>query len=167
MKRVAPSILAARLTPTAAQGIGMVLHELATNAAKYGALSNSEGRVRVSWKVAAVQESTFTMQWLEEGGPTVAAPSHNGYGQIVIGSMVEAAVDCTAEIDYRQSGLSWKLSAPVAGAMEGRCPSISSSTRASLLSRTARRWRTTSKLCSSTPASKSPAWLENSKRRLR
>ena len=108
-----------RLTPAAAQGIGMALHELATNAAKYGALSNSEGRVRISWQVVAAKEPTFTMQWLEEGGPTVAAPSHNGYGQIVIGSMVEAAVDGTAEIDYRESGLSWKLSAPVADALEG------------------------------------------------
>ena len=108
-----------RLTPAAAQGIGMALHELATNAAKYGALSNSEGRVRIAWQVVAAQEPMFTMQWLEEGGPTVAAPSHNGYGQIVIGSMVEAAVDGTAEIDYRESGLSWKLSAPVADALEG------------------------------------------------
>ena len=108
-----------RLTPAAAQGIGMALHELATNAAKYGALSNSDGRVHISWQVAAAQEPTFTMQWLEEGGPTVAAPSHNGYGQMVIGSMAEAAVDGTVEIDYRESGLSWKLSAPVADALEG------------------------------------------------
>ena len=108
-----------RLTPAAAQGIGMALHELATNAAKYGALSNSEGRVRISWQVAAAQEPTFTMQWLEEGGPTVAAPSHNGYGQIVIGSMAEAAVGGTTEIDYLESGFSWKLSAPVADALEG------------------------------------------------
>jgi CRP-like cAMP-binding protein len=70
-------------------------------------------------QVIAAQEPTFTMQWLEEGGPTVAAPSHNGYGQIVIGSMAAAAVDGTAEIDYRESGLSWKLSAPVADALEG------------------------------------------------
>jgi len=108
-----------RLTPAAAQGIGMALHELATNAVKYGALSNDDGRVHISWRVAAAQKPTFTMQWLEEGGPTVAAPSHNGYGQIVIGSMAEAAVDGTAEIDYRESGLSWKLSAPVADALEG------------------------------------------------
>ena len=107
------------LSPAAAQGIGMALHELATNAAKYGALSNSEGRVHITWQVAAAQDPTFTMQWLEEGGPTVAAPSHHGYGQIVIGSMAEAAVDGTAEIDYRESGLSWKLSAPVADALEG------------------------------------------------
>jgi PAS domain S-box-containing protein len=107
------------LTPAAAQGIGMALHELATNAVKYGALSNSDGRVRISWQVAAAQEPTFTMQWLEEGGPPVAAPSHIGYGQIVIGSMAAAAVDGTAEIDYQESGLSWKLSAPVADALEG------------------------------------------------
>jgi PAS domain S-box-containing protein len=108
----------ARLTAAAAQGIGMALHELATNAGKYGSLSNSEGRVRISWQVAAAQEPTFTMQWLEEGGPTVANPSHNGYGQMVIGSMAQAAVNGTAEIEYRESGLSWKLSAPVAETLE-------------------------------------------------
>jgi two-component sensor histidine kinase len=102
----------------AGQAMAMVLHELATNAAKYGALSNSEGRVCISWQVVAAQEPTFTIEWLEEGGPTVAAPNHNGYGQIVIGSMVEAAVVGTAEIDYRESGLFWKLSAPVAEALE-------------------------------------------------
>ena len=77
----------------------MALHELATNAAKYGALSNSEGRVHITWQVAAAQDPTFTMQRLEEGGPTVAAPSHHGYGQIVIGSMAEAAVVTTFVIE--------------------------------------------------------------------
>ena len=107
-----------RLTPAAAQAIGMALHELATNATKYGALLNSDGRVHISWQVAAAREPTFTMQWLELGGPTVAAPNHHGFGQIVIGRMAEAAVDGTAEIDYRASGLSWKLSARVADALE-------------------------------------------------
>jgi two-component system CheB/CheR fusion protein len=108
----------ARLRPAAAQGIGMALHELATNASKYGALSNKRGRVRISWQIAAAREPMFTMQWLEEGGPKVAAPTHKGFGQIVIGRMVEAAVDGTAEIDYRENGLSWKLSAPIADALE-------------------------------------------------
>ena len=108
-----------RLTPTAAQGVGMALHELATNAAKYGALSNREGRVRIFWQVAVVKKPTFLISWLEEGGPTVAAPTRTGFGQMVIGSMAEAAVHGTAETDYRESGFSWKLSAPVADALEG------------------------------------------------
>jgi PAS domain S-box-containing protein len=105
-----------RLTPAAAQGVGMALHELATNAAKYGALSNREGRVRIFWQV---KKPTFLISWLEEGGPTVAAPTHTGFGQMVIGSMVESAVAGTVEFDYRESGFSWKLSAPFAGTLEG------------------------------------------------
>jgi two-component sensor histidine kinase len=109
----------AQLTPGAAQGIGMALHELATNAAKYGALSNREGRVRIFWEVAVAKKPTFLISWLEEGGPTVAPPTHTGFGQMVIGSMAESAVDGTVELEYRESGLSWKLSAPVPDTLEG------------------------------------------------
>ena len=108
----------ARLTPAAAQGIGMALHELATNAGKYGALSNGEGRVHISWQVNAANKPTFFMSWLEEGGPNVTPPTRKGFGQMVIGRMVEAAVDGTAQIDYRESGFSWRLSAPFADMME-------------------------------------------------
>ena len=107
----------ARLKPAAAQGIGMALHELATNAGKYGALSNGEGRVHISWQ-ASTLNPTFTMSWLEEGGPDVIPPTRKGFGQMVIGRMVEASVDGNAEIDYRQSGFSWKLSAPFADSLE-------------------------------------------------
>ena len=109
---------AARLTPAAAEGIGMALHELATNAGKYGALSNSEGRVRISWQVTTADKPTFSMLWSEDGGPSVASPTRKGFGQTVIGRMVEAAVDGTAEIDYRESGVSWKLSALVTNTLE-------------------------------------------------
>jgi two-component sensor histidine kinase len=101
------------LTMAAAQGIGMALHELATNAAKYGALSNLEGQVRITWQITSVPKAAFSMSWLEVGGPKVAAPTRKGFGQIVIGRMAEAAVDGTAEIVFREKGLSWSLSAPV------------------------------------------------------
>jgi PAS domain S-box-containing protein len=102
-----------RLTMAAAQGIGMALHELATNAAKYGALSNLEGQVRITWQVTSAAKPAFSMAWLEDGGPKVAAPTRKGFGQIVIGRMAEAAVDGVAEIVFREKGLSWSLSAPV------------------------------------------------------
>ena len=95
----------------------MALHELATNAGKYGALSSGEGRVHISWQVGAAETPTFMMSWLEEGGTKVARPTRKGFGQMVIGRMVEAAVDGKAEIDYRESGLSWKLCAPFAGTL--------------------------------------------------
>ena len=118
------------LTPAAAQGIGMALHELATNAVKYGALSNAEGQVRISWHVDMAGQPAFSMSWLEEGGPKVSPPSRKGFGQIVIGRMAEAAVNGTAEIDYRESGLFWKLSAPFADALgRGRVASPASDVR--------------------------------------
>ena len=107
-----------RLNPAAAQGIGMALHELATNAGKYGALSNGDGRVRISWQIAAAPKSDFHMSWLEEGGPVVAPPTRSGFGQIVIKRMVEASVDGSAEIDYFASGFSWKLRASLADTLD-------------------------------------------------
>ena len=102
------------LSPSAAQGIGMALHELATNAAKYGALSNASGRVHINWGHIAAVKPGFTLQWREEGGPEVAPPTRKGYGNTVIGRMVEASVGGTVEIEYRKTGLFWKLTAPAA-----------------------------------------------------
>ncbi len=107
----------ARLNMAAAQGIGMALHELATNAAKYGALSNREGIVRVAWHLTTAIESVFSMSWLEDGGPKVVAPTRNGFGQMVIGRMVEAAVQGVAKIVFREHGLSWSLSTSAAEAL--------------------------------------------------
>ena len=104
---------AINLSPSAAQGIGMALHELATNAVKYGALSNAIGQVRITWNLATA-EPGFTLQWLEEGGPEVGPPTRKGYGNTVIGRMVEASVGGSVEIAYRKTGLFWKLTAPAA-----------------------------------------------------
>ncbi len=108
----------ARLTPAAAQGVGMALHELATNAAKYGALSNTGGRVHINWQISATSTPEFVMTWFEHGGPTVAPPTHQGFGRMVIGRMAELAVGGTAEIDYRECGLCWKLCAPAKNTLE-------------------------------------------------
>lgn len=112
-----------QLSPVAAQGIGMALHELATNAAKYGSLSNLEGRVLVSWHISSGTTSRgrpiLTLQWREEGGPKVHPPEHQGFGQLVIGRMAEAAVDGRADIDYPESGLCWTLTGSVMGSLKG------------------------------------------------
>lgn len=105
-------------TPSAAQGIGMALHELATNAAKYGALSNDRGVVRISWQVTASTQSLFSMSWEEEGGPPVSPPTRKGFGQTVIGPMAEASVDGTIEMKYAKKGFSWSLNALVADILE-------------------------------------------------
>jgi two-component sensor histidine kinase len=107
----------ARLTAEAAQGIGMALHELATNAVKYGSLSNDRGQVRIVWQVTAGTDPVFSMAWLENGGPKVDAPTRNGFGQIVIGRMAAAAVQGTAKSIYEETGLQWHLSAPLENAL--------------------------------------------------
>jgi PAS domain S-box-containing protein len=102
---------AARLRPDAAQGIGMALHELATNAAKYGSLSTSQGRVLVSWRVDHSAEPSFTIGWIEQGGPKVSPPERRGFGHTVIGPIAESAVDGKVEIDFLETGLTWRLDA--------------------------------------------------------
>ena len=106
------------LTPPAAQGVGMALHELATNAAKYGALSNIYGRVTIKWHVVTHDLPEFQITWIEEGGPPVQPPNHCGFGQILIGRMAEAAVGGTAELRYLESGVFWKLTGPVTNTLE-------------------------------------------------
>ncbi len=110
---------ALRLGADAAQAIGMALHELATNAGKYGALSNAEGRVRISWTVSDGPESPFEMAWTEEGGPEVVAPRKPGFGQTVIVNMAERAVGGHAELAYLKSGVKWTFAAPVDCILEG------------------------------------------------
>ena len=105
------------LTPDAAQGIGMALHELGTNAAKYGALSNDVGTVLISWQVTKGPSPAFSMSWLERGGPKVRPPTRAGFGQTVIGRMAQSAVQGVAEISFAEAGLSWSLTAPAANVL--------------------------------------------------
>ncbi len=110
---------AVQLSPAAAQALGMALHELATNAAKYGALSNGEGRVLVAWEVSEKgREICFQMRWIEEGGPPCAAPPRRGFGHTVMVEMVEQALDAEVRLGINAAGLAWELSAPAARAIE-------------------------------------------------
>jgi two-component sensor histidine kinase len=95
------------------------MHELATNAAKYGALSNDDGLVRIGWSLAATEDAPqFCMRWLEEGGPKVVAPTRKGFGQKVVVSMVEQTVKGEVEVDYHETGVAWKLMSPVQSTVE-------------------------------------------------
>jgi PAS domain S-box-containing protein len=104
-----------RLKAASAQAIGLALHELATNAGKYGALSTDTGRVGVGW---GTDGDTFTVSWTEREGPPVSAPKRRGFGTIVIEAMAERSVDGTVALDYAPSGLTWRLTCPVANALE-------------------------------------------------
>jgi PAS domain S-box-containing protein len=104
-----------RLNPASAQAIGLALHELATNAGKYGALSTDRGRVDVCW---GSNGDTLTISWTEREGPPVSAPTRRGFGTIVMEAMAERSVDGTVELDYAPSGLTWRLTCPAASALE-------------------------------------------------
>jgi PAS domain S-box-containing protein len=104
-----------RLNPASAQAIGLALHELATNAGKYGALSTDAGRVDISW---GSDGGTLTMSWTEREGPPVSAPKRRGFGTIVMETMAERSVDGKVNLDYAPSGLTWRLTCPAANALE-------------------------------------------------
>jgi PAS domain S-box-containing protein len=98
--------------PTAMiQSIGLALHELATNAAKYGALSTPQGRVDIVWQVDPHPNGTgaVRLRWVESGGPPVSPPERRGFGQIVIERTVARAVSGEVDLDYRPEGLIWEL----------------------------------------------------------
>jgi two-component sensor histidine kinase len=108
------------LAPVAAQTMGMALHELATNAVKYGALSDGEGRVAVSWDASSdTDRSRFVMSWREEGGPRVTTPRRRGFGHSVVVRMVEHALDAEVGLEWPPTGLEWQVSAPVASVLAG------------------------------------------------
>jgi PAS domain S-box-containing protein len=105
-----------RLNPASAQTIGLALHELATNAGKYGALSTERGRVDIGWGMT--DGGTFTMSWTEREGPPVTAPKRRGFGTLVMETMAERSVDGVVDLDYALSGLTWRLTCPAANALE-------------------------------------------------
>ena len=97
----------------AAEAISMALFELATNAAKYGPLQTPEGGVAVTWGTeGGVDAERFILDWHETGGPPVEEPSQTGFGSILTGRVLEAAVQGTVERSYAPEGLRWRLDAP-------------------------------------------------------
>jgi two-component sensor histidine kinase len=104
-----------RLKPEAAQSIGLALHELATNAGKYGALSNNKGRIDIWWQATA---NMFTMSWTENEGPPVVTPTRRGFGSTVISTMAKHSLDGEVALYYARSGLMWRLTCPAANALE-------------------------------------------------
>ena len=98
------------LEPVTAQAIAVTLHELATNAAKYGALSAPEGKVRVEWSRAA--DGRLVLRWTEAGGPPVKAPTRQGFGTRVMESMVRGQLKGEVRLDWRAEGLACEIALP-------------------------------------------------------
>src|SRR5712671_1252770 len=104
-----------RLNAAAAQAIGLALHELATNAGKYGALSVDAGCVDVGWRL---DSDIFAMSWTERNGPPVSQPKRRGFGSTVVDAMVKQTVNGEVQLDYIPSGVVWNLTCPAANALE-------------------------------------------------
>lgn len=99
------------LKPNGAQDLGLVLHELATNASKYGALSSPTGRVLITWSVviASTAAAVFKMTWKEEDGPPVVPPARTGFGYTVIKDMMAKAHTAEISMDFAPKGLVWQM----------------------------------------------------------
>ena len=105
-----PSIV---LNPSAAQTLGLALHELWSNAVRYGALSNDAGCVNVRWKLDETNgEPRFEMEWREHGGPPPPRKPSLGFGSIVIERMVAAGLPGDASLTFEDEGVHWRVSAP-------------------------------------------------------
>ena len=98
------------LSPTAVQYLGMAFHELATNAAKYGALSKSDGRVEVTWQTT--KDARLQLKWRELNCEAVA-PTSRGFGSTVLERIAPAAVSGTGRIGFEEGCLTWTLDAPI------------------------------------------------------
>jgi len=102
------------LTASAAQTVGLALHELATNAIKYGAWSVPAGQVTLEWAFDdKAGQPQLRLRWIERGGPPVERPTRKGFGHVVIENMVAQSVDGEVHVDYNPKGMRWTLSIPI------------------------------------------------------
>lgn len=101
-----------RVNADAAQAIGMALHELATNATKYGALSNETGTIEIDWRISSDPEPEFSIRWEEQDGPAVTEPKHKGFGEKVIKEMAARSLLGEVDLTYNPAGVVWHLTAP-------------------------------------------------------
>jgi two-component sensor histidine kinase/CheY-like chemotaxis protein len=97
------------LEPRTAQTLALALHELSTNAAKYGALSELAGRVSLTWEL---KPDRLVLRWTETDGPPVQVPASPGFGIRVIGASVERQLEGDVEFDWQPQGLCCTMSVP-------------------------------------------------------
>ncbi|KQY91736.1 sensor histidine kinase [Brevundimonas sp. Root1423] len=111
--RVTLNGLPVALGPASALSLGMIFHELATNAAKYGALSAPEGRVLVDWSVSNQARPVLHLSWREMGGPPVLEPARRGFGSRLIERNVRHDLAGEVKLDYASEGFSADFSIPL------------------------------------------------------
>ena len=102
-----------RIAPKPAVSLALALHELATNAAKYGALSAETGCVELSWSADPGEKFGFTMHWCEKGGPPVSPPQRRGFGSRLIQRGLASELDGEVTLEYRPEGVCCEIRAPL------------------------------------------------------
>ena len=105
-KRIVAEGPSINLASQQALGLSLAIHELATNAAKYGALSTEEGRVAIKWGLV---DGVFAFDWIETGGPSVHDPDHRGFGSRLIEQIVGSYFDGDGRIDFDAGGIQFHL----------------------------------------------------------
>lgn len=103
------------LLPSAAETIGLAIHELATNSLKYGAISSDAGEISVSWAVVGdgSEGPRLRLSWVETGGPPVTPPSRRGFGTMMFEHSPRIALSATVITEYLSEGFHWAVEAPV------------------------------------------------------
>jgi len=115
LKLTGPNI---RLLPRAALALSLALHELATNAGKYGALSIDSGRVDVDWTVTN-EPPAFSLRWAESGGPLVKMPERRGFGSRLIERGLAHDLDGDIRLEFKPAGVTCTIAAPIDGIIKG------------------------------------------------
>ena len=111
------------LRPQAAVAVSMALHELATNAVKYGALSAPGGSVDVDWRVEAAEvPPRLVIDWRETGGPPVAKPSQRGFGSTLIERGISYELDGRVVLDFAPEGVRCRMEIPLTAEMGSMIP---------------------------------------------
>jgi len=114
------------LTSSATHAVAMVIHELTTNAAKYGALSRSNGRVSVQWTLTTKDPSveTLTLEWKETGGPEVSVPARQGYGSSVIRDLLAYELGGRSNLVFAADGVRCTIELPAHSTIETFAASV-------------------------------------------
>ena len=100
------------LKPKAALAFAMVLHELATNAVKYGALSNESGKIGIDWQVTSTPQQVV-FRWTERGGPRVKPPERRGFGSRLIEQGIKHDMAGHVRLDFQSAGLTCEIQVPL------------------------------------------------------
>jgi two-component system CheB/CheR fusion protein len=115
--------VAVSLVPREALAIGLVAHELATNAVKYGALSVPDGELAIRWAVEPPENrERLVLLWTERGGPSVVAPKHNGFGRLMIERTLKHELKGEVVMEFVPEGLRVTLRMPLVSAVAARVP---------------------------------------------